>query len=158
MKITGVSQFNFNKKNLNFGKFRDKNAYNVVKKTLLGKDADNENIFPPKRMEFDRLADCKYVDIYTTEDGSVDAEFDMEYLKQFPMSDDYTLDRYEGLEKYKNLSRKNYAAALSLTISTMDRIIDGETIMQLLEETRGDFPYTVGIDCAKRNAEEMPYW
>ena len=163
MRILGVSFNNFNKKNVSFGRFLDENARKVTKEVLYDDKHSDEFTRTMHSFELKTIEECPYVDVYTDKnDGKVKAKWDREYLSPYPLGNGKNLGqsaRYEDMDDV--VSRKN-AVEIPYAIRYCERIINGETIYDISKINTnyagGEDPEYGLIDCARRNAEEMPYW
>lgn len=159
MRIANITSYASPKK-INFKRFMDVNAEQVTKNALFQDTKPQTSFY--SEYEFSLIKECKFVDIYTSGDGKVKAKFDKKYLSTCPMGNGYTLDACYDIDDYTDLSKKYLAIGLSDTIEIMNRIIKGETIGEIVKkdciQEHDDCDNLSGKECARINAEEMPYW
>ena len=157
MRILGVSFNNFNRKNVSFGRFLDENARKVTKEVLYDDKNSSEFTKTMHSHELKKIDECKYVDVYTDKnDGKVKVKWDKEYLSQFPMGNGKNADESYEAQKIEDVRYLRAALDIASNIWFLDKIIGGATLDEIYPKNT-NYDYGL-IDCAKRNAEEMPYW
>ncbi|MCX4274936.1 MAG: hypothetical protein OSJ27_04030 [Candidatus Gastranaerophilales bacterium] len=150
MRISGISP-NFNQnRNVNFGRFADDNAKNVVREALTA-EADESYMQPVYNAWFKRIDKDKNFIVYTSENDTVKGKFDDEFVRR-NSDNKYLMLRIELLKRggtLEDLSKFNNVKEVASDLEDINDVING---INVADKHRSKDPYG---DATAKEAERQ---
>lgn len=148
MRINSISP-----RNLNFKRFLDDNARQVVKQALV----------PPPEKEykglysypyFKRIEECQYLDVYTDTDGKVKGKFGDEFVKNADKDITFYINDLKRGKHLEDLSNFDATEETALCIKDIDDLLAGIDPIDKMRSQSDDKPQR---GYAEMRAEEEAY-
>lgn len=123
MRINSISPNFYQRSNVKFGRFADENARKVVEEALMDENESHRRLC--SGVWFRRIEKCEYLDVYTTEDGTVKAKFDDEFVKNSTEGMQVRIGWLKEDKNLEDLSDFDNIEDVSAAIRCFDEIITG---------------------------------